>query len=147
MCSVTQLCLTLCGPADCSLPGSSAHGIFQARILDRDAISYSRKSSRLRDQIRVSYIARGILYHLATPLAFLKSQIDIWVCIKGTNTARGELIELRIKDIHNMTWLNSRVLKTINIYWIKLLFSGQAIYNVYNLLKYDFKNLLICCQE
>ena len=34
MCSVAQLCLTLCGPMDCSLPGSSAHGIFQARILE-----------------------------------------------------------------------------------------------------------------
>ena len=34
MCSVTQSCLTFCGPMDCSLPGSSIHGIFQARILD-----------------------------------------------------------------------------------------------------------------
>ena len=34
MCSVTQLCLTLCNPMDCSLPGSSVHGIFLARILE-----------------------------------------------------------------------------------------------------------------
>ena len=34
MCLVTQLYLTLCNPMDCSLPGSSAHGIFPARILD-----------------------------------------------------------------------------------------------------------------
>ena len=32
MCSVTQSCLTLCNPMDCSLPGSSVHGVFQARI-------------------------------------------------------------------------------------------------------------------
>ena len=32
MCIVTQLCLTLFNPLDCSLPGSSVHGIFQARI-------------------------------------------------------------------------------------------------------------------
>ena len=38
----TQSCLTLCGPMDCSPPGSSAHGIFQARILEWVAISYSR---------------------------------------------------------------------------------------------------------
>ena len=31
---VTQLCLTLCDPVDCSLPGSSVHGILQARILE-----------------------------------------------------------------------------------------------------------------
>ena len=33
-CEVTQLCLTLCDPMDCSLPGSSVHGISQARILE-----------------------------------------------------------------------------------------------------------------
>ena len=31
---VTQSCLTLCDPMDCSLPGSSVHGIFQARVLE-----------------------------------------------------------------------------------------------------------------
>ena len=36
---VTQWCLTLCDPMDCSLPGSSVHGIFQARILEWGAIS------------------------------------------------------------------------------------------------------------
>ena len=39
---VTQLCLTLCNPMDCSLPGSSIHGIFQARVLEWDAIAFSR---------------------------------------------------------------------------------------------------------
>ena len=37
----TQSCLTLCDPMDCSLPGSSVHGIFQARILEWVAISFS----------------------------------------------------------------------------------------------------------
>ena len=32
----------VCGPMDCNLPGSSVHGIFQARVLERVAISYSR---------------------------------------------------------------------------------------------------------
>ena len=39
---VTQLCLTLCDPMDCSPPGSSVHGIFQARRLEWVAISFSR---------------------------------------------------------------------------------------------------------
>ena len=34
VCVCTQFCLTLCDPVDCSLPGSSNHGIFQARILE-----------------------------------------------------------------------------------------------------------------
>ena len=38
---VTQSCQTLCDPVDCSPPGSSAHGIFQARVLEWDAITFS----------------------------------------------------------------------------------------------------------
>ena len=46
---VAKLCLTLCHPMDCSLPGSSVHRIFQARILEWVAISFSRESSTPRD--------------------------------------------------------------------------------------------------
>ena len=53
---VAQSCLTLCNPRDCSLPGSSVHGIFQTRILEWVAISSSRGSSRPRDQTWVSCI-------------------------------------------------------------------------------------------
>ena len=38
---VAQLCLTLRDPMDCSLPGSSIHGIFQARVLEWGAIAFS----------------------------------------------------------------------------------------------------------
>ena len=41
VCSVTQSCLTLCEPIDCRLPDFSIHGIFQARILEWVAISFS----------------------------------------------------------------------------------------------------------
>ena len=41
---VTQPCLTLDDPTDCSRPDSSVHGIFQARVLEWDAIAFSRKS-------------------------------------------------------------------------------------------------------
>ena len=46
---VTQSCPTLCNPMDCSLPGSSVHGIFQARVLAWVAISFFRGLSQLRD--------------------------------------------------------------------------------------------------
>ena len=38
---VTQSCLTLSDPMDCSLPGSSVHGIFQARVLEWGALAFS----------------------------------------------------------------------------------------------------------
>ena len=38
---VTQLCPTLCDPMDCSLPGSSIYGIFQASVLEWGAVAFS----------------------------------------------------------------------------------------------------------
>ena len=45
MCVLPQSCPTLCNPMDCSPPGSSAHGIVQARTLEHVAISSSRLKS------------------------------------------------------------------------------------------------------
>ena len=53
---VAQLCPTLCDPMDCSLLGSSVHGIFQAIVLEWIAISFSRGSSQPRDRTQVSRI-------------------------------------------------------------------------------------------
>ena len=76
---VAQSCPTLCDPVDCSPPGSSLHGILQARVLEWGAISFSRGSSRPRDRTRVSRIggrrfnlwatreALWTCYHLAIP--------------------------------------------------------------------------------
>ena len=62
-CSVGKSCPTLYDPMGCSPPGSSVHGILQARILRWAAISFSRGSSQPRDQTHVSSIGRWILYH------------------------------------------------------------------------------------
>ena len=51
---ITQSCPTLCDHMDGSLPDSSVHGIFQARVLEWVAIPFSRGSSRPRDQTQVS---------------------------------------------------------------------------------------------
>ena len=51
-----QSCLTLWDLVDCSPPGSSVHGILQARILEWVAISYSRGSSQPRDRTHVSCV-------------------------------------------------------------------------------------------
>ena len=68
-CVRAQPRLILGKPTDCSPPGSSVHGIFQARALERVAISYSRGSSLSRDPAhisRVSCIGRYVLYHCVT---------------------------------------------------------------------------------
>ena len=62
-------CVRLCDPVDCSLSGSFVHGIFQARILEWVAISFSRGSSQPRAQTQVSCVScigRRILYYYAT---------------------------------------------------------------------------------
>ena len=61
-----QLCLTLCDPMDHSPPGSSVHGVLQARILEWVAMPSSMVSSRPRDWTpisHVSWIGRQVLYH------------------------------------------------------------------------------------
>ena len=71
LCSAAKLChcclvaksyLTLFDLMDCSLPGSSVPGIFQIRILEWVAISFSRRSSRPRDWTHDFCIGRWILY-------------------------------------------------------------------------------------
>ena len=54
---VAQLCLTLCDTMDCNPPGSSVHGILQARILEWVTLSFSRGSSPPRDQTWISCFA------------------------------------------------------------------------------------------
>ena len=54
---VSQSCPTLCDPVNCGPPGSSVHGILQARTLEWVAVSFSRGSSGPRDQAQVSRIA------------------------------------------------------------------------------------------
>ena len=66
VCTHAQSCLTLHDPMDCSPPGASVHEIFQAKILEWGAISYSRGSSQPKDWTCVCFVScigRRILYH------------------------------------------------------------------------------------
>ena len=77
--SVAQSCLTLCDRKDCSPPGSSVHGMLQARVLEWADISSSRGSSRLGDWAHVSCLLHLLLWqvgslllcHLGSPLFML----------------------------------------------------------------------------
>ena len=65
-CSVAKSCPTLCNHVDHSPPGSSAHGILQARILEWVAMPSSKGSSQPRNRTRISYVScigRRVLYH------------------------------------------------------------------------------------
>ena len=66
-------CPTLCSPMDSSLPGSSVHGVFQLRVLEQVAISYSRGSSQTRNWTHISCVGRWICYPWATREAHVSS--------------------------------------------------------------------------
>ena len=69
VCVCGQSCMTLWDPKDCNPPSSSVRGIFQARILEWVAISFSRGSYRTTDRTRVSCVSsigRWVLYPCTT---------------------------------------------------------------------------------
>ena len=84
---VAQLCPTLCHPMDCSLSGSSVHGIFQTRVLEWIAISFSRGSSRPRNRTWVSHIASFLmldcinLFAFANQMFVIESLLVVLICI------------------------------------------------------------------
>ena len=75
---VARSCLALCYPMEVSLSGSSVHGIPQARILERAAISSSRGSYRPRDRTQVSRIAGGFVTSWAIREALNRRRSTIW---------------------------------------------------------------------
>ena len=85
--SVTQSCLILCSPVNCSPSGFAIHGIFQARILEWVAISFSRGSFWASDSTQVSciFIGRWILYHCATWKPIINSTIASQVALVVKN--------------------------------------------------------------
>ena len=76
---VVQSCLTLWDPMDCSLPGSSVHGILQARILDWVAIPFSKGSSQPRSRTQVSCTAGRFFIIWVTREAHLCLSIYIFI--------------------------------------------------------------------
>ena len=83
---VAQSCPTLCDPVDCSPPGSSVHGILQARVLEWAAISFFRGSSRPRDRTHVSPFSctgRWILYHCMLLRVISKMELALGKKIKA----------------------------------------------------------------
>ena len=97
VCLVIQWCPTLCDPMDCSLPGSSVHGVLQARVLERVAMPSSRGSSQPRDRTQFSRIAGGFFTDWAiraSPVFFCtspRSTSYIWVLVSRRLQPTGNL--------------------------------------------------------
>ena len=85
--SVAQSCPTLCDPMDCSLPGSSVHGILQPGKLEWVSISFSRGSSQPRNRTQVSCVScidRCIPYPAAAAAKSLQSCPTLCDPIEGS---------------------------------------------------------------
>ena len=74
--SVAQLCPTLCDPMDCSPPGSSVHGILQARILEWIFVPFSRGSSWCSDWTWISSLTGRFFTLWTTWLPYWTAQIE-----------------------------------------------------------------------
>ena len=84
-CWVTKSCLTLCDLMDCSPPGSSVHGILQARILEWVTISFSTGSSQPRDWTHVPCFA-GRFFTTEPPLDIQWWMKQLWSFPQGAHT-------------------------------------------------------------
>ena len=94
---VTQSCLPLCDPMDCSLLGSSVHGIFQTRILEWVAISFSRGSSNPREWTWISCLTGRFFTIWATREAHMSHITEQWTSYlnsRHTATSSGRFVYL-----------------------------------------------------
>ena len=72
---VAQSCPTLCDPMDCSLPGSSIHGIFQARVLEWGAVAFSINGSQ-NDVDKALEKKELVLYRIVRELLFNQKEVN-----------------------------------------------------------------------
>ena len=118
-CLVTQSCPTLFDPMDYNPPGSSVHGILQARILEWVDIPFSRGSSQDKDRTQVSHIAGGFFAVWATREAlnngyYVPSTHQVLCPQKGRNNPHGTSLMVQWRRIHlpmQGTWVRCLVLE------------------------------------
>ena len=116
---VAQSCPTLCDPMDCSLPGSSVHGIFQARVPEWVAISFSRGSSQPRDWTQVSHIVgrRFTVWALTRHNTF--SDLIVKWKLRVTKDTIIDLLHLEdcILFIYSQCWYGKEFLLSTSLHW------------------------------
>ena len=109
---VTQLCLTLSYPMDCSLPGSSVHGIFQARVLEWGAIAFSM--TNLDSILKSRYITLPTKVYIVKALVFpgVMYGSKTWI-IKKAENQRTDAFELWWRRLFTSP-LDCKEIKPIN---------------------------------
>ena len=141
MCAqLLQSCLTLCKFTDWSLPDSSTHGIFQARILERAVISYSRGSSPPSDWTRVSCIScigGWIFYHCATWETLQDTTDYIHVFKSSTDSFIASVCYLDKVNSDNV-----RITKKSSLIHITLLLSLFPLFNMTMILQFAWQLLM-----
>ena len=140
---VAQSCLTVCDPMDCSIPGFSVHGIFQARVLEWGAISFSRGSSRPSEWTWFSHTA-GRCFTLWASREALKDRGDTQrkslkkeegglaakaPCKYSQTLGRSEIMWVKFWHIVALSYRNSSQLMTV-FYLGVLDFSLPLKYNL-----------------
>ena len=107
---VAQSCLTLHDPMDCSLPGSSTHGIFQARVLEQGAIAFSDICIRIRYFFFLTYVT---LYNMFIHLirtdtkAFIFYGLVIFLCVYVPNFFIHSSVDGHLGGFHALPIVNS----------------------------------------
>ena len=153
---VTQSCPTLFDPMDCNPPGSSVHGILQARVLQWVAILFSRESSQLRDWNQVSCIAGWFFTIWATREAHLwdvfESLLFLIVCMwfffswgfQELLCLNAIVIDLSICSFIASSWgkLWSEEIseKNFNLRWLKGGVTGELLINEHTVLVKFYMN-------
>ena len=123
---------TLCYPMDCRPPGSTVHGIFQARILEWVDISYTSGSSQPRDRVCVfcvSCIVKQILYHYATC-----KPPELSLYHKKSSSAKLLIRLFCHPSAHTQTPLNS-LYYFVCRYWLVHVFASAREHGPYHLYK------------
>ena len=120
---VAQSCLTLLDPMDCSLPGSSVHGIFQARVLEWGAIAFSEISSILKH-----HLFKTFCYFTYHP----QNAFDHFQCIFCILKDVG-LLEKDFQHISFFLYAHKNEVNKINWlrYLLKVLHSDSQLFNYF----------------
>ena len=115
---VAQLCLTFCDPMNCSLPGSSVHGILQTRILEWVTIPFCRGSSHPRDRTGISCIVGRFFTFWATKEDCILSHSKITFVIYFFTCSLATEVHIFLIPAWNRKWRNG---------WICLFFSCRCL--------------------
>ena len=110
---VTQSCLTLCDPMDCSPPGTSVHGILLARILEWVAISFSRVIFLTQGSNPGLLHCRQVLYHLSLKGEYIMRNAWLDEAQTGLKIAGRNTNNLRYADITTLMAESEEELKSL----------------------------------